>query len=152
MLSMGCGELEGFSVVARDHAARPRNRGVLEEFNGHARITGPCGDTMEFWISVHDGTVTAASFVTDGCGSSLACGSMATELAKGRRVEEAAGVRQHDILQALGGLPPEFQHCALLASNTLKAACADFEGWQRLQSRFVRIQHTIIVGPGKKGA
>jgi Mrp family chromosome partitioning ATPase len=122
---MGCTDFDGFSAVARDHAAHPRNHGPMETFDGHARITGPCGDTMEFWLRMRNGTVVRAAFVTDGCGSSLACGSMATSLADGRGVADAAALRQEDILDALGGFPAESEHCALLAANTLRSACED---------------------------
>ena len=80
---------------------------------------------MEFWLTVRNDKVDQVSFITDGCGPSLACGSMAACLAEGKRVEDAAGLRQQDILKALGGLPEESEHCALLAANTLKAACED---------------------------
>ena len=123
---MECIDLESFSATARDHAVRPRHHGPLEVFDGHARITGPCGDTMEFWLTARNGKVDKVSFSTDGCGPSLACGSMATCLAEGKCVEDAAGLRQQDILEALGGLPPDFEHCALLAANTMKAACENY--------------------------
>jgi len=122
---MECMDLGSFSAAARDHAMNPRHHGTLEVFDGHARITGPCGDTMEFWLLARNGKVEKVSFITDGCGPSLACGSMAACLAEGKRVEDAAGLRQQDILEALGGLPEESEHCALLAANTLKAACED---------------------------
>jgi len=128
---MECTHIEGFSAVARDHASHPRNHGPLEDFDGHARITGPCGDTMEFWLAAGNGKVQRVSFTTDGCGSSLACGSMATSLAEGKRVEDAAALGQKDILEALGGFPPEFEHCAFLAAHTLKAACEDYLKRQR---------------------
>jgi Mrp family chromosome partitioning ATPase len=117
--------------MACDHAAHPRNHGPLKDFNGHARITGPCGDTMEFWLAARNGKVERISFITDGCGSSLACGSMATSLVEGKRVEDATALEQKNILDALGGFPPEFEHCALLAANTLKAACEDYLNRQR---------------------
>jgi Mrp family chromosome partitioning ATPase len=122
---MECFDLESFSATARDHAVRPRHHGPLEVFDGHARITGPCGDTMEFWLLARNGKVDKVSFITDGCGPSLACGSMAACLVEGKRIEDAAGLRQQDILEALGGLPEESEHCALLAAGTLKAACED---------------------------
>ena len=81
---------------------------------------------MEFWIQVDDGVVTAVSFTTTGCGPSRACGSMATELAEGKTVSEVCNIEQQDVLDALGGMPEAHQHCALLASNTLKAAVADY--------------------------
>ncbi|MBM4093015.1 MAG: iron-sulfur cluster assembly scaffold protein, partial [Planctomycetes bacterium] len=92
---------------------------------GHARITGPCGDTMEFWVQVADGQIAQIGFTTTGCGSSRSAGSMATELAVNRLLGEAARIEQPDILKALGGLPKDSEHCALLAANTLKAAIHD---------------------------
>ncbi|HAJ25776.1 MAG TPA: iron-sulfur cluster assembly scaffold protein [Syntrophus sp. (in: bacteria)] len=119
-------DLQGFTDQAIEHAQRPRNKGILPEFNAEGRITGPCGETMAFWLNVRDETIQNASFYTTGCGSSLACGSMATCLAKGKPIGEAAHLSQQDILTALGGMPPEVEHCALLAANTLKAACEDY--------------------------
>lgn len=81
--------------------------------------------------------VVNATFWTDGCGPSIASGSMVTELVKGRGIVEAQKITQDDILNALGGLPEESQHCALLAANTLKEAVRDYlafknELWKRL--------------------
>jgi ATP-binding protein involved in chromosome partitioning len=118
-------ELEPLSAVARDHAANPRNHGPLQKYDGHGRITGPCGDTMEFWLTVENDIISRVSFITDGCAPSLACGSMATSLVEGRPFSEAASLQQQDVLDALGGIPDEVAHCALLAANTLKAACED---------------------------
>jgi len=125
---MGCTDLRGWTSIAQEHAMRPRNYGPLAEYAGRGRITGVCGDTMEFWIAVRDGRVVRVGFVTDGCGSSRACGSMTTTLAEGKSVEAAAALGQQDILDALGEGFAE-PHCALLATNTLKAACADH--WRR---------------------
>jgi len=115
-----------FSRKALERFKAPRNYDELDEPDGYAKITGPCGDTMEFWIQVDDGVVTAASFTTTGCGPSRACGSMATELAEGKTVSEVCRIEQQEVLDALGGMPEAHQHCALLASNTLKAAVADY--------------------------
>ncbi len=119
-------ELPLVSHLVLDHAFNPRNLGPMEAADGHARITGPCGDTMEFWLTVRNGRAEKIAFTTDGCGSSMACGSMATCLAQGRSVADVAAVTQADILRALGGLPEGMEHCALLASNVLRAACQDF--------------------------
>jgi len=120
---MACDHEAGFSAVACDHATYPRHLGPPQSWDGRARITGPCGDTMEFWITVGEGCVKHVSFTTDGCGSSLACGSMAATLCRGRQIGEAMEIRQADILQALMGIPAETEHCALLAATTLRAAC-----------------------------
>lgn len=113
------------SPEALERFYRPRNYGPLDRWDGHARITGPCGDTMEFWLQVSDRRIARAGFTTDGCGPSRAAGSMATELATGKLVQEARRLEQQDVLQALGGLPKDSEHCALLAVNTLKAAIQD---------------------------
>jgi nitrogen fixation NifU-like protein len=121
----GCQEAAEFSPTAMDHALNPRNLGPLGRFQGYARITGPCGDTMEFWVELKRGRVARAGFLTDGCGPSLASGSMATVLALGRSPGQVSALGQDDILEALGGLPPQHRHCALLAANPLKKACEE---------------------------
>lgn len=120
------------SPEALERFQRPRNYGPLDSWDGHARITGPCGDTMEFWLKISDRRIVQAAFTTDGCGPSRAAGSMATELATGRLVNEAIQIEQRDVLQALGGLPKDSEHCALLAAHTLKAAIRDWQ--QRRQT------------------
>ena len=100
----------------------PRNRGKVRKADGFAKIKGPCGDTMQISFKVKDGRLSKIKFMTDGCASSIAAGSIATELAQGKKIEEAAEISQEMILDALDGLPEESVHCALLASNTLKEA------------------------------
>jgi nitrogen fixation NifU-like protein len=120
-----------YSETVIDHAVNPRNLGDMLDFDGFARVTGPCGDTMEVWLKVRDNTVDDIAFMTDGCGPSIASGSIMTELAKGRSITVAIRICQQDILEALGGLPQESQHCALLAANTLKAAIRDCIAMQK---------------------
>jgi nitrogen fixation NifU-like protein len=100
----------------------PRNLGKIRNPDGFAKIKGPCGDTMQISFRVKDGRLSKIKFMTDGCASSIAAGSMATELAQGKKLEEAVEISQQMILEALKGLPEESVHCALLASNTLKEA------------------------------
>ena len=128
------------SPLASERFIRPRNYGPLEQCDGHARITGPCGDTMDFWLRVRDGRIARVSFTTDGCGPSRAAGSMATELTMGKPLTEAAQIGQADILAALGGLPRDWEHCALLAANTLKSAIADL-GKRRRETPAIGCQH-----------
>lgn len=123
---------QAISPEALERFERPRNYGPLDQWDGHARLTGPCGDTMEFWLKVADRQIAQASFTTDGSGPSQAAGSMATELATGRLVKEALQIEQKDVLRALGGLPRESEHCALLAVSTLQAAIRDCQ--QRRQT------------------
>lgn len=119
-----------YSETVIDHFMHPRNLGVLPDEDGYARIAGPCGDTMEIWIKVRQGTISKAHFMTDGCGTSIASGSMVTVLAIAKTLDEAQQISQQDILNALEGLPEESQHCTLLASNTLKAAIQNYRATQ----------------------
>jgi nitrogen fixation NifU-like protein len=129
-----------YSEKTIDHFLNPRNLGKIPAPDGIGRITGPCGDTMEICLKVRHGRVMNASFWTDGCGPSIASGSMVTEMAKRMNIGEAQRISQHDVLAALGGLPEESEHCALLAANTLKEAIRDYldmkrEPWKRAYRR-----------------
>lgn len=126
-----------YTETVIDHWRCPRGFGTLERPDGHARITGPCGDTIEVFLRIRGQRVIGASFLTDGCITSIAAGSMAVELATGLTTAEARSITQDDILAALGGLPEESVHCALLASNTLRAAIDEHlslrgASWKRL--------------------
>jgi len=104
----------------------PKNLGKMRNADGVAKIKGPCGDTMQISFKVKNHRISNIRFTTSGCATSIASGSMATELAKGGKIEEAAEISQEMILDALDGLPGESVHCALLASNTLKEAIKDY--------------------------
>jgi nitrogen fixation NifU-like protein len=104
----------------------PRNLGKIRNADGFAKIKGPCGDTMQISFKVRDHQISKIRFTTDGCASSIAAGSMATELAQGGKLEKAVEVSQQMILEGLDGLPEESVHCALLASNTLKEAIKNY--------------------------
>lgn len=82
---------------------------------------------MEFWLRISEGRIVQVSFITTGCGSSRAAGSMTTELATGMPLREALEIQQSQVLLELGGLPKDSEHCALLAANTLKAAIRDYQ-------------------------
>ena len=130
-----------YSETVIDHAMNPRNLGDMEDADGFGRVTGPCGDTMEIWLRAKNGGLTDATFLTDGCGTSLASGSMVTEMAKGKEITEALKISQQDVLTALGGLPEESQHCALLAANTLKEAIRNYhsmkkEAWKKAYRKY----------------
>jgi len=128
--------LNTYTDTVIDHSMNPRNAGSIPNADGFACVTGPCGDTMEIWLSVRDGKIRNATFWTDGCGTTIAAGSMATEMAKGKSVSKGFQITQDDILINLGGLPEESAHCALLVANTLKEALRDYialknEPWKR---------------------
>ena len=78
-----------YSQTVIDHAMNPRNGGNTEAADGYASVTGPCGDTMDIWLKVKDDTIVKATFMTDGCGTTIAAGSMVTELVKDKSVSQA---------------------------------------------------------------
>jgi nitrogen fixation NifU-like protein len=104
------------------HAEHPRNVGTLQNPDGQAEVTGMCEDTIAFQLCVRDGMVDQIRFRAKGCGFTLACGSMATELAHGKSFDHALGITGQDIETALGGLPRGHIHCADLAANALQGA------------------------------
>jgi len=125
-----------YTETVIDHAMNPRNVGSIPDADGFGSVTGPCGDTMEIWLKVNGNKVEDATFWTDGCGTSIACGSMATEMMKGKNTIQASAINQNKILEALGGLPEDSLHCALLATNAVKAAIQDYlalknEPWKK---------------------
>lgn len=106
--------------------ALPGVFGPLRGANGNARITGPCGDTMEFWVKIQDDRIHQCTFTTDGCSSSIACGTSACTLAAGAPESVAFALEPADVLALLPKFPEESKHCALLAITTLRAAISDY--------------------------
>ena len=106
---------------------RTKDNRKIDSPNSFARITGPCGDTMEIFLKADNGIITDASFQTDGCAPSLASGGMVARMAQGKSIAEIKKITPRAILDELGGLPEESEHCALLASDTLKEALEDME-------------------------
>jgi nitrogen fixation NifU-like protein len=128
--------LEVYSEAVVEHSMNPKNMGEIEGADGSARVTGPCGDSMQLWLKLKGEIIQEVSFLTDGCGTSVASGSMVTEMAKGKKLSQVRKISQEDVLNALGGLPEESEHCALLAADTLKAAIRDYlamkkEPWKK---------------------
>lgn len=113
------------SQVAKDHCLNPRNLGVIADADAQAIIIGPCGDTMEIFLKISDDTIQHASFMTDGCGYTIVCGSIATEILIGRKIEDALKIDQETIEEKIGGLPDDHRHCALLTANTIHHALLD---------------------------
>lgn len=126
--------LKVYSEKTVEHAMNPRNIGPMIDADEQARVTGPCGDTMEIFIKVKGKRVVDATFFTDGCGTTLACGSITTELVKGKSLTEVQKIDSKYILKALGGLPESAVHCSVLAANTLSAA---FENYIKKRNRSV---------------
>ena len=115
-----------YSERVIDHFLHPRNLGRMENPDGFARVTGPCGDTMQVFLKVRGGELSEARFMTDGCASTVACGSILTELVKKKTVAEAIEVSAADVIEASGGLPGSSIHCAVLAAETLQEAIGNF--------------------------
>ena len=129
-----------YSETTIEHAVNPRNVGNIPDADGFGSVTGPCGDTMEIWLKVSNEKIAEATFWTDGCGTSAASGSIGTELIRGKNITEALELTTDDVLHALGGLPEESVHCALLVVNTLHEAIRDYlasknEPWKRAYQR-----------------
>ena len=111
-----------------EHFKNPRNVGELENPDGIGHVGNPvCGDIMELYIKVRDGIITDAKFRTFGCGAAIATSSMVTELVKGKSVDEALGISNAAVAEALGGLPPVKMHCSVLAEEALKSAIDDYQ-------------------------
>jgi len=125
-----------YSDEVIDHAINTRNFGQMPDWDGIGSATSTCGETIQMWLKVKDGKVTKASFETDGCAATIACGSIATELATGKNILNAQKIRQKDIIEALNGLPDHNQELALVASKAIKNAIRDYlvikrEPWKK---------------------
>lgn len=116
-----------YSEKVMDHFSNPRNVGELADANGIGEVgNSKCGDIMRMYIKVEDGVITDVSFKTFGCGAAIATSSMATELIRGKTLEEALKLTNRAVMEALDGLPPVKVHCSVLAEQAIKAAIADY--------------------------
>ena len=103
-----------------------KNYGALPDSDAYARLTGPCGDTMEFYLKFKAGKIKKASFTTDGCESSIACGQKVSEMILGKSCSRIRELSQKKVLAEIGKFPEESYHCALLAVNTAKTAVRNY--------------------------
>ena len=116
-----------YNQTVMDHFMNPRNLGDLKDADGVGEVgAAACGDIMKISLKIEAGKITDARFKTFGCGSAIASSSMATELIKGRTIEEAMSFTNQEVVSALGGLPPVKIHCSVLAEEALKAALEDY--------------------------
>jgi nitrogen fixation NifU-like protein len=113
-------EVYGEEVFSRWQ--NPKFMGRMTNASCVGRLTGTCGDRMEIYLRIRNEKIEEASFFTDGCGASVACGSMVAELVTGKEFDEAAQIGGDTVLKALGGLPEGESHCAYLAAETLQVA------------------------------
>ena len=110
-----------------DHFNTPRNVGEIPDADGVGEVgNAKCGDIMKMYLKIQDGVITDVKFKTFGCGAAIATSSMATEMVKGRSIEEALQLTNKAVMEALDGLPPAKVHCSVLAEQAVKAALADY--------------------------
>lgn len=116
-----------YSEKVMDHFANPRNVGEIEDANGVGTVgNAKCGDIMKIYLKIEDNIIQDVKFQTFGCGAAIATSSMATEMVKGKSLEEALTLTNKAVAEALDGLPPVKMHCSVLAEEALKAAIEDY--------------------------
>lgn len=116
-----------YSQKVMDHFANPRNVGELSDANGVGEVgNAKCGDIMKMYIKVEKNVITDISFKTFGCGAAIATSSIATEMIKGRSIDEALTLTNKAVVEALDGLPSSKLHCSVLAEQAIKSAVADY--------------------------
>lgn len=116
-----------YSEKVMDHFRNPRNVGEIENADGVGEVgNAKCGDIMKMYLKIEDGIIVDVKFETFGCGSAIATSSMATELIKGKKVEDALSLTNQAVVEALDGLPAHKIHCSVLAEEAVRAAIKDY--------------------------
>ena len=117
-----------YSDKVMEHFLQPRNVGVIEDADGVGEVgNAKCGDIMKMYLKIDDDIITDVKFETCGCASAIASSSMATELIKGQRVEDAMTLTNKAVAEALDGLPAYKMHCSVLAEEAIQAALEDYK-------------------------
>lgn len=116
-----------YNDTVMDHFQNPRNVGAMENPDGVAEVGSPqCGDMSRVYIKVKDNVITDISFQTFGCAAAVASSSMATEMFKGKAIEDALLITNRQVVEALGGLPEAKIHCSVMAEQAIRAAIDDY--------------------------
>ena len=116
-----------YSDKVFDHFSNPRNVGEIENADGVGEVgNAKCGDIRKMYIKVDNGIISDVKFKTFGCGAAVATSSMATELIKGKSIDDALKLTNKAVVEALDGLPPVKLHCSVLAEQAIKAALSDY--------------------------
>ncbi len=116
-----------YSEKVMDHFRNPRNVGVIENADGVGQVgNAKCGDIMKIYLKIDNNIITDVKFETFGCGSAIASSSMATELIKGKPIDEALSLTNKAVAEALDGLPAHKLHCSVLAEEAIKSALKDY--------------------------
>jgi len=117
-----------YSPTVMDHFNNPRNAGVIEDADGIGEVGNPvCGDMMTFYIKVKDNRLEDVKFQTFGCVAAIAVSSMVSEMAKGKKLEEAKKITNKQVAEILGGLPPNKLHCSNLGAEALTLAIKNYQ-------------------------
>ncbi|NLX70576.1 MAG: Fe-S cluster assembly scaffold protein NifU [Clostridiales bacterium] len=125
-----------YSEKVMDHFMNPRNVGEIENPDGVGQVgNAKCGDIMKIYLKIEDNRIVDIKFKTFGCGAAIATSSMATELVKGKTIEEALALTNKAVADALDGLPPVKMHCSILAEEAIKAAIEDYRSKQLVSSK-----------------
>ena len=116
-----------YTETVMDHLMHPRNVGSIENADGVGEVgNAKCGDIMKMYLKIRDNVIEEVKFETFGCGSAIASSSVATEMIKGKTIEEALAVTNKQVVDALGGLPAYKLHCSVLAEEAIKSAVKDY--------------------------
>lgn len=116
-----------YTDTVMDHFMHPRNVGEIPDADGVGQVgNAKCGDIMKMYLDIENDVIKDVKFETFGCGSAIASSSMATEMIKGKTVEEALAITNKDVVDALGGLPAHKLHCSVLAEEAIKSAVKDY--------------------------
>ena len=116
-----------YTDTVMDHFMHPRNVGEIKNPSGVGEVgNAKCGDIMKMYLDIENDVIKDVKFETFGCGSAIASSSMATEMIKGKTVEEALAISNKDVVDALGGLPAHKLHCSVLAEEAIKSAVKDY--------------------------
>ncbi|MCI6606123.1 MAG: Fe-S cluster assembly scaffold protein NifU [Clostridiales bacterium] len=116
-----------YTDIVMDHFQHPRNVGSIENADGIGEVgNAKCGDIMKMYLKIQDNVITDVKFETFGCGSAIASSSMATEMIKGKTIDEALAVTNKQVVDALGGLPAHKLHCSVLAEEAIKSAIKNY--------------------------
>ena len=118
-----------YNDIVIEHFTDPKNVGEIDadEADGYALVGDQyCGDQMKLWIKVENDIITDIKFKSFGCPGAIATSSMATELARGKSIQDAAEITDDDVIEALGGIPEQKEHCSLLGINALQRAIMDY--------------------------
>ena len=132
-----------YSAKVMEHFSNPHNVGEIKDADGVGEVGNPkCGDIMRMYIKVDNDVITDVKFMTFGCGAAIATSSMATELIKGKSIEEALQLSNSAVVEALEGLPPQKIHCSVLAEEAVRAAIADYYRKKGMEDKAKEVENT----------